>query len=231
MTKKIIAAVAIGVCLAVGNVQANDSKFALTGKLGTLGAGLDLTYDISPKINARFNLNGGSADADGVEDGVNYKGSLDLMTAGGLVDYHPTGGGFRLSVGLYNNRNEISSQADGGNNNVLIGNRAYDLTGTLDSDIAFKSTAPYVGLGWGNSVGAKKRLSFSLDAGVLFQGSPEATLKGSGNAVDRLTGTTIDMSNEPTFLAEVQTEQDNLNEEMKDYEYYPVISAGMSYKF
>ena len=221
----------MGAVLAAGNVQANDSDLALTGKLGTLGAGLDLTYNVSPKFNARFNINGGSGDADGVEDGVNYKGSLDLMTVGGLVDYHPTGGGFRLSAGLYNNRNKISSQAEGDNNNVLIGGRAYDLTGTLDSDIAFKSTAPYLGLGWGNSVGHKKRFSFSLDVGVLFQGSPEATLKGSGSAVDRLTSTTIDMSNDPTFLAEVQAEQDNLNEEMKDFEYYPVVSAGMSYKF
>jgi len=218
----------------LSTTESEKSQFGVTGKLGTLGLGLDLTYGINDKINARLNLNGASADADGEQDDINYTGNLKGQTIGGLLDYHPTGGGFRISAGLYNNGNELDLDATGANNsNVQIGDRDYDLSGaTLNTKVEFKSIAPYLGLGWGNAVDKDSKWGFSADLGVLFQGAPEAKLKATGIARDIETGLSADVGTDPTFQAELVKEQDNLNNgDLESFKFYPVVSVGVSYHF
>lgn len=195
----------------------SDSQYAITGKVGTLGLGADLTYRINNKINARFNFNGGSVDADGEEDGINYTGNLEAQTIGGLVDYHPMASGLRISAGLYSNGNELDLNANGGN--AQIGDTNYDLSNTnLNTNVSFKSVAPYLGLGWGNAVKMGSKWRFALDAGVLFQGSPNAKITVTGN-------------NANVSQADINEEEQNLNDDLKDFKAYPVISAGVSYRF
>lgn len=239
MFKTMISVTSLATIVLLGTAQADDevsdSRFALTGKVGTLGLGADLTYRLSNKVNARFNINGGSVEADGEEDDVNYLGNLDAQTVGGLVDYHPMASGLRITAGLYNNSNELDLNATGtGNTDVDIGDRTYDLTGaSLNANVGFDSVAPYVGIGWGNAVKMGSKWRFSVDAGVLFQGSPEARLTGSGIATDTTNGgnTSVDLATDPAFNAELTKEEQNLNDDLKDFKAYPVISAGLSYRF
>lgn len=207
-----------------------QSKFGITGKLGTLGAGIDLTFKVHSKFNARLNVNGGSASYDEVDDGIAYKGDLKLSSIGALLDYHPFGNGFRLSGGLYSNSNKIESSSTDAQN-VDVGDINYDIVGTLNSDVGFKSSAPYLGLGWGNAIKGYKNFNFSVDAGVLFQGSPNAQLSGTGTATPTAGGAAVDISNDPIFLAELEKEETNLNNDLKDFKYFPVISLGVSYNF
>jgi len=235
MKKIIISACLIALpIISVAEIASLDkqSKFGVTAKLGTLGAGLDLTYKLTPKLNTRFNINGASADYDEIEDGVAYKGSLDLFSAGALLDYHPFGNGFRLSAGLYNNRNKIEASSTD-SQDAEIGDTTYTIDGTLDSSVGFKSTAPYLGIGWGNAVKGFKNWHFSVDAGVLFQGSPESVLTGTGKATPVGGVYDVDTVNiaDADFQQELQTEQENLNDELKDFKEYPVFSMGLSYSF
>lgn len=218
--------------LAFSSVSATD--IGITGKVGTLGLGVDLTYGINEKLNARFNLNGASFDADGEEDGVEYEGNLKGQTIGGLIDYHPVGNGFRISAGLYHNGNEIDLDSTGADNtNVQIGDRDYDLSNaTLNTNVGFKSIAPYLGIGWGNAVDKKSKWSFSADLGVLFQGAPEAKLKAEGSAVDIQTGLSVDVGSNTVFQGELTKEEDNLNNgDLESFEFFPVVSIGASYRF
>ena len=207
-----------------------QSKFGITGKFGTLGAGLDLTFKIHPKLNARLNANGASSTYDEVDDGIAYKGDLKLSSIGALLDYHPFENGFRLSGGLYSNGNKIEGSSTDAQN-ADIGDVNYNIVGTLNSNVGFESSAPYLGLGWGNAVNGYKNFNFSIDAGVLFQGSPNAQLCGTGTATPTAGGTAVDISNDATFLAELEKEETNLNNDLKDFKYYPVISMGVSYNF
>ena len=208
----------------------NDSKFALSAKVGTLGAGLDLTYKINPKFNARFNLNKAAASYDEVEDGVSYSGDLNLFTAGALLDFHPFKSNFRMTAGLYKNNNDISaSSTNAKTDEVEIGDKTYTIDGTLNSSVGFKNMAPYLGIGWGNAVTRPNRWRFSVDAGVLFQGSPEGKLTGTGFATEVGTTNTVDISSEPTFQAELAKEEDNLNADLEDFKAYPVVAIGVSY--
>lgn len=211
--------------------KSNAGNFGLSAKISTLGLGLDLTYGITDKLNGRFNINGGSFDASGEQDGINYDGNLDLKSIGGVLDYHPTGGEFRLSVGLYNNSNKIDVNATGVNNSdVEIGGRRYDLSNaTLNTKVGFKSTAPYIGVGWGNAVDHKAKFSVTTDFGILFQGQPEAKLSTTGNVIDKQTGQQADVSDLNGELAE---EEKNLNDsDLKKFKILPVISLGMNYRF
>ncbi len=211
----------------------SDKNLAVTGKLGTLGAGLDLTYGINEKLNVRFNANIANTDIDREEDGIDYEGTLKGQTFGGLIDFHPVGNGFRVSAGLYSNGNELDLDATGANNNnVLIGNRSYDLTGAkLNTKVGFKSIAPYLGLGWGDAVKKQKKWNFSLDAGILFQGAPESKLKATGNAKDIATNTTVNVNTNNVFQTELAKEEKNLDKELEDFKFFPVVSAGVSYRF
>ncbi|HHL19506.1 MAG TPA: hypothetical protein ENJ33_07205 [Thiothrix sp.] len=205
-----------------------NSKYALTAKIGTLGVGADLTYGMTDKLNARFSVNGGSISADGEEDGINYKGDLDLLSGGALVDYHPFISNFRLSAGLFANENEFNLDASG-SNNAVIGARSYDLSNAnLNTQIGFNSLAPYLGIGWGNAVKKGSQWRFSLDAGVLFQGSPEAKFTTSGT-VD--SGAGAISVNDSLFQNDLDQEEQNLNDELKDFKALPVISLGTSYRF
>lgn len=218
--------------LAFSSVNAAD--VGITGKLGTLGLGVDLTLGINEKVNARLNLNGASFDADGEEDGVEYDGNLKGQTIGGLIDYHPAGNGFRLSAGFYHNGNELDLDSTGADNtNVMIGDRDYDLSNAnLNTNVGFKSIAPYLGIGWGNAVDKKSKWSFSADLGVLFQGSPEAKLNAEGTAVDIETGLTVDVGSNAEFQTELSKEEDNLNNgDLESFEFFPVASIGASYRF
>lgn len=235
MQKKILSTtlLASSLLLVTSVATAENSDFAITPKLGTLGAGLDITYAINKKLNARVNVNGGTLNADDTNDGVHYKGDLKAQTIGGLVDYHPTGGGFRISAGLYNNSNELNLTSNGAaNSNVMIGDRDYDLTNAkLEANIGFNSAAPYLGLGWGNSVKEDSTWNISLDAGILFQGTAKAKLKGTGTAKDIATGLALDLATDATFQSELAKEEDNLNNDLKDFKAYPVIALGVSYQF
>lgn len=217
------------------NIYANNkidkNKFGVTAKIGTLGAGLDLTYKINPKLNTRLNLNKASADYDEVDDGVAYKGDLDLFTVGALLDFHPLQNGFRLTGGLFKNNNKISATATNPTD-AEIGDITYDITdGALNSSVSFKSVAPYLGLGWGNAVKGPGKWHFSLDAGVLFQGQPKGKLTGTGNASIVGSNEVFAIENNEDFQAELTREENNLNAELEDFKAYPVISLGVSYKF
>ena len=213
------------------NSDDNTGNFGITAKVSTLGLGLDLTYGILDKLNARININGGSLSADGEQDGINYKGNLNLQSVGGILDFHPMGGGFRLSAGLYNNANNMDVDATGVNNSdVEIGGRRYDLSNaTLNTKVSFKSTAPYIGIGWGNAADSSSKFSMTSDIGILFQGEPSAKLTTKGTVIDKQTGTVADVSVLNTQLAK---EEANLNDsDLKKFKLLPVVSLGVNYRF
>jgi len=80
---------------------------------------------------------------------------------------------------------------------------------------------PYAGFGWGNAVGKNKRLGVSFELGVVFQGSPDIELESTGGA----------LSSSPALQAEIAKEEKKIEDDIDDFEYYPVIALGISYKF
>lgn len=225
---KALSVLALGTAIALP--ASASAELALGLKAGTPGAGLELTYGINDSLNARLGYNRFDYDYETTEDGIDYEGDLKLESFSALLDWHPMKGNFRVSVGAFSNGNEFDLTASG-QDNVQIGNRTYDIDGQVDATVDFNDFAPYVGIGWGDAVAGSKHWSFGVDLGVLFQGSPEAQLTGSGQAFDETSGMFIDMTDDPTFQEELAREEQDLNDDMEDYKYYPVFAVGLNYRF
>jgi hypothetical protein len=209
--------------LVIGSVAYADSgRFAVSAKpISTLGLGVEGTAQILPKLNARLGMNYFPYTYSAEQDDVDYDIDLNLFSGSALLDWHPFAGVFRISAGLVLNGNKLDMEARP-KEPVEIGDIEYDPAdvGTLSGEIDFNSVAPYVGIGWGNAVGKDKRWGFVCDLGVVFQGSPDVSLAASGP-----------IASDPTFQEELAREEENLQDDLDVFKYYPVISFGISYKF
>lgn len=192
-------------------------------KLSTLGLGFDISTPINDKLSARFNLNGASYSDTQSEDGNDYEGSLELLTAGILLDYYPFQNNFRLSSGVYYNGNGFTgSVTPTSTTTVEIGGTTYTNAdiGSLNTDISFNSLAPYLGLGWGNNA-RDKGWGFTFDLGAMFHGTGEANLNA----------TVIDQRIANLIASDIAKEEQDINDKLADIKVYPVVSIGVNYSF
>ena len=202
--------------------MSNAEGIGVGAKIGLLGFGVDVTKSFTPMINGRIAFNTFSFDASGTESDIDYDADLNLQTAGVLVDWHPFSGGFRTTAGVYINNNELEMTAKSAVS-YDIGGTTYTPAeiGNFGGTVDFNNTAPYLGIGWGNAVEKGQRLTFSFDLGVLFQGSPNVSFTASGGT----------LSSDPTLLADLATEEAQLEDDLSDYDMYPVLSVGAAFQF
>jgi hypothetical protein len=98
---------------------------------------------------------------------------------------------------------------------LTINNNPY--TASLDGQVEFKKFAPYAGIGYGRPISSG--LSLTFDLGVVFQGTPTATLNGT------CTGACGGFQND------VKAQEASLNDAIKNFRYYPVVALGLAYTF
>jgi len=192
-------------------------------KAGTLGAGLDVSKGIGEKLAVRLQANALNYDQDITVSDVHYNAELDLRSAGVLLDWHPFSGAFRVSAGAYWNGNEASATARATGGTYEIDGTTYISAevGSLDGKIDFPSVAPYLGIGFGSAPKAGRGMSFSFDLGVLYQGEPNVNLTVACGTTARCAQLQSDVA------AEMVTLQDGL----KDFKFYSVVSFGIGYRF
>ena len=219
--------------LFIASLMHAETPIALSAKVGTLGFGIDVTTNLMPSLNLRANINKGKVDFPSQDSDLTGKGIFELESAGVLLDYHPFENGFRLSSGLYYSNNKMDISKSGVENNILIGKHYYDLTteSKTEFSIDMSGVAPYVGIGWGDSIAESKAWSFTVDVGVLYQGSVDASISMSGSAKEHKSGKKINLKTDKTFLKDVKAEEYDTAHEMKGLEWYPVLSVGVAYRF
>jgi hypothetical protein len=194
---------------------------AITGKAGTLGAGLELMHYFNPSFSGRVGFNSFSYDFTRTDDDIRYDYELDLSTFSMLVDWHPMEGPFFLTTGVFSNGNELNSVAQPGGS-YTIGDTTYTAAeiGRLQGTVDFPSVAGYLGVGVGSAFDQGRHWGWLLDAGVLFQGSLDVKLEADSP-----------LAANPQLQADLKAEEESLKDELEDYRYYPVISLGVSYQF
>ncbi len=199
---------------------ADQGGFGLAAKGGTLGAGLEGTMGITETVNARVGFNYFPYNYTGTESGVNYKFDLTLLSVPLLFDWHPKGSGFRVSAGAMYNGNKIEGSATASSGTYDINGTSYTTTDItkLSSDITFNALAPYVGIGYGNAVGKDKRWNFVLDLGVAYQGEPSVDITATGPQA-------------AAAETNIKAEESQLQDALDNFQWYPVIMLGVSYKF
>jgi hypothetical protein len=187
--------------------------------VSTLGYGADLAFPVTDTVDARIGLNKFNKSITTTSSDLNYTGDLKLSSFSILADWHLFNGVTHLTAGLMGNSNKLNLTAVAApGTNYTINGTVYNsgTGGTLTTVVDFNKTAPYLGFGWSGQA-KNTGFSFNSDFGIMFQGSPKATVtatgwSGAGSAL--------------TSDAQAQ-----LNEDLKHYKYYPVISIGIGYAF
>ena len=190
-------------------VAAGSAQAAGIGvRAGTTGIGADVAWSIAPTLSARLGYSGLSWDRDIDTDRVRYDGKLKLSNLNTFLDFSPLGP-LRLTGGFIFNHNKYDVRGD------LAGG---SLSGTVKTG---RSAAPYLGIGFGNVSGLG--VNFYADLGVMFQGSPRATLSADCGSLSA--GACTALRNE------VAGEQARLEDELKRFKYYPVLNIGLTVGF
>jgi hypothetical protein len=200
----------------------DTGRFAVSGKSGTLGVGAELTTKLATDINARVGLNMLDFNYDDELDDVEYDLGIDLSSFSALVDWHIFDDSFRISGGFISMNNEISMDARP-TENVEIGDITYSPAeiGTLKGSVDIDGLSPYVGIGWGNPFAGNRRWGFTLDLGVAFTDSPDASLTSVGGS----------KSSDQDLLDELEKERKDIEDDLDSFKFYPVISFGLFFRF
>jgi len=209
------------ILLSSGRAGAVLDKWAIGAKAGTLGLGGDLTTDILPGLNLRGGIQWLNLNLDAEFEDIDYSVDVDLLNPLLLLDWYPFGGSFRLSGGVLFNQSDIDLRATP-SEPVQIGGTTYTPAevGTLRGQSDFNPIAPYVGIGWGNAVGRSRRLGLAMDLGVAFIGSPGVNLSANGL-----------LASDPTFKAHLAQEEEDIEDDLRDFKFYPVLSLTLYYCF
>ena len=198
--------VLVGLALAAaGSAQAAG----IGVRAGTTGIGADVAFGVAPTLSARLGYSAGEVDHD-VTTNITYHGKFKASNFNALLDWSPLGP-FRITGGFIFNDNKLDVVSDTVN--------GVNISGTVKPE---KSAAPYLGIGYGNVAGAG--VNFYADLGVMFQGSPTATMTANCGSF----AGTPQCTNAQNQVA---AEQQRLQDELKNAKYYPVLNIGLTIGF
>jgi hypothetical protein len=216
MKLKITLAAVAAACFLPGVSQAVELDY-IGGRVSTLGLGGEVAFEVNSLFTVRGLVHNFDYDYNDTLDGIKYKGNLKLGSFGVQGDFKVFPGMY-LTAGLYSNKNkiELSGTPTG---NTQIGDVTYTPTqiGTLTSRARFKSSVPYLGLGFRQGIGP---VEFNFEAGAYMQGAAKVTLTSNGT-----------LASNATYQAELEKERANQEGDLGDFKTYPAVSLGLRYKF
>jgi hypothetical protein len=194
--------------------------------VGTTGFALHVATPLSDRLSLR--LGGSLLENDKSEHtrSVDYDFQLTLRTIDMLLDYYPVDHGFRLTGGLMFNGNRIDAAGlPNASGSYVINHRRYSASeaGRLDGRIDFRNLAPYLGIGWGKAPRAEKGWGVALDVGAMLQGRPRVALATSGCSLPQPMCAQL--------AEDVSVERASLSDKVDNFRVYPVIRAGVAYRF
>src|SRR5882672_5107658 len=161
-----------GLLLLLPGLSVADTSVGV--RAGTLGLGLEVSYPVSQRLALRAGIDGATRNAVVTQNEIQYDATAKLRTGTLLADFFPFANNFRLSAGAMFNGNKITAVGKPSGTGFVIDGQPFtaDQIGSLNGQIEFKKTAPYIGIGYGRPI--TSGFSFIADAGVAFQGSPKA---------------------------------------------------------
>ncbi len=203
------------------DTSSNSSQAGIV--FGTTGAGLQYIKRFDNYSGLGIRLISGYfslSNEMGVSD-VSYSTNLELLNFIAALDYKtPIGISFMAGLSLNNNSVTISATPS---SNVQIGDASFSPleVGSISGVIETNTISPYVGLGL--EIFSLANLSVGLNAGVFFQGPPQVT---SLTTTGFLSDITTAISQE-----DIDNEKANINNELKKYNMYPVVTFNILYEF
>lgn len=189
---------------------------------GTTGGTAEVQVEVTSWLGLRGNVNYLSFGVDETYDDIDYDADLDFNNAGAFVDLRPFSNSFVITGGAYFGDKQLEGTAVP-TGTVEVGNGTFTgaETGTLNLGADADDVAPFAGLGFDTTFQGDGRWGFKILAGAMMSGSPEITLTSTGGT----------LSDDPDFQAALEEERQNLQDEVDDFELYPVVQVGLTYRF
>ncbi len=216
---------ALVLCGLISSPAMADVNFATAVRVGSFGYGADFDIGLTKSVNVRLGYNTFSLSRTINDTDVTYDGTFKIGAASAIFDWHVFNGGFRLSAGAVQKGPKIDVVGKpAANGKFEFNGNTYDTAdiGSANGTIKIgSSTAPYVGIGWGNTVDKEDRITLLLDLGAIHTGSPKVDLNFTCN----------NLPNCSTFDQDIAAEKADLEDKAKKYEWYPVINLGLAVRF
>ena len=222
MLRSLFCATAMAALMTSGAL-AQEGRFAVDLGAGTTGGTIEAKFALSERIVLRGGYNYLAYALEEEEyDGILYDADLDFSTVGAFVDLHPFANGFLVSGGAYSGPKEITGRATP-SGSVDIGGTSFTAAevGTLDFSGDLEDIAPFAGLGWDGAFTRDGRFGFKIIAGAMLTGSPSVSLTSTGGT----------LSNDPAFQAQLAEEEASIQDDVDDYEIYPVVNFALGWRF
>lgn len=194
-------------------------------KVGTLGGSIEVSQPLTDYFRFRGGVNYLTYSFDSTISDVNYEFDAEFGSFSTMLDWQPFGGAFYFAGGAYFNNHKIDVTGSIDRSVVPANYSQYAYLADLVSikgDVTFLPIAPYAGLGWRGNFG-ESDWGMALDLGVLFQGEPDVDNLRIDAPVD-----VNDVDVVKTFLAE---EEQKIEDDLSEFQYYPVVSLMFFYNF
>lgn len=210
----------------VFSTKANaDEGFGLDVKIGTMGAGAEISTVLFPHTRLRGGINYLIWEFDSTIEDIDYTFEPEFNSFSAILDVHPFGGSFFLSGGLFFNNNSVGVEGTISPDRFSTRFQSFSFLADVVSvtgDVEFNPVAPYLGLGW-RSNSNEPGWGLGLELGVLFQGAPDVTNLRVNAPID-----VNDIDEVQQFLAQQEQE---IEDELSWFQWYPVAALMLSYHF
>jgi hypothetical protein len=218
------------------------SQFGIGGGVSPLGVGMSVATNLNKYMNLRgtgnvFNYTVNNFTTNGFSVGA----KLNLASAGTSVDFYPfPNHGFRLSPGvLFYNANAASATFNvaSGQSFKLNGVNYYSsaaspVTGVGNLGLNSQKASFTATTGWGNMIPRRGgHLSFPVEIGAAFTGSPSLGMTLTGVACDQTMVYCMNVGTDPTIQSNLQAQIAKYQKDLDILKVYPIASFGIAYSF
>lgn len=194
-----------------------SAQFALAGRAGTLGIGIEASALVTPHLGLRAGANFFSYSFTRTESDVTFDADLDFRAITALVDLYPSAqGSFHLTGGITTAPARVDGRGQPTDGSYTFNGQEYTAqeVGMVLGTAEWPDLMPYAGIGWGTAARGGA-VGFAFDLGVAI-GKPTIEL----SATSAVPGSTL--------AQDVEAEQADIQREVNRYaKVYPVISVGV----
>jgi hypothetical protein len=209
-------------------------SYAVGFRAGTLGMGVELATPLAGRINLRSGFNFFAFTDPFSIDGVNYNAKLRLQSSQTTLDWFI--GGFHISPGFLYFKSRMSAPTSvGPGQTFVLGTQTFlnsvdDPVNGASSVIYPRTFSPLLLLGYGNLLPRRGgHLSLPVEVGVAYTGPPQISVALNGTACT--TEGCVNFSQNADAQKFLKQEIQILNEDLKHYPVFPIVSVGLAYRF
>ena len=209
----------------------------VTFSVSSLGWGVQAARPLPHRSDIRGGFNFYNYDTTITDDGADYTTDVRLRSVNVQFDKYLWAGFFASGGALVWNGNHGDAKVSvPGGQSFSLGNVTYFSNAANpvhgDSTVTFHKFAPLLSLGYGNLT-SKGHFAYTVEAGVAFHGTPEATLSLVGSAcIPTSVGSLCqDIATNTGIQNDVAAQRQKINDDISDLKYYPILQFSIGYKF